>query len=312
MVAMPDVLHSLRRLAAEQAGLVTRAQARALGIERYVIRNRIAAGEWRELTNEVLVLVGSPPTRMRVALAPVLAAGSDASLSHESALAWWGVPGFSLAPTTVTIPRRTRRDTLGVVATSSVWPDHHRTVHEGVPVTTPSRALVDVAPTIHPKRLERALDTAWVKGLVSGPMLRLVLDDLQGRGRRQAPELARLLADRGPGWVPPASRLEARFHDLIASAGDAHFQRRVIISDSAGVIGEVDCYDADAALVVEVDSVRFHASPTDVAHDAARDARLRAIGMHVERVTEPELLNHPSRVLARICRVRRERSARSA
>jgi hypothetical protein len=307
-----DPRHALRRLAADQAGLVTRGQARQFGVDRHWLSRRIAAGEWIALTNDVLQVAGSPRTPMQVALAPVLAAGHRAALAQGSTLSWFGIPGFSLTPTVVCVPSRTRRATLGTVVTSSVWPEYHRTVHRGIPVTTVARALTDVASQIHPKRLERALDTAWVKGLVSGPMLRLVADDLRGPGRPSLGEVDRLLDARGDDWVPPASLLEARFHDLIADAGDPPFRRRVILADARGVIGEVDCYDPDAALVVEVDSVRFHASPTDTAHDAARDARLHAIGVHVERVLEPELLRTPGKVLARVRRVRRDRTLRSA
>jgi len=309
---MHEALHALRQLAADQAGLVTRAQARALGVARYVLRTRIDRGEWRELTSDVLALVGSPPSPHQAALAAVLAAGPDAALSLASALAWWRIPGFDLSPTTVTVPRRIRRPTLGPVVTTSVWPDHHRTFERGVPVVTVARALVDVAPHIHPQRLERALDTAWVKGLVSGPMLAIVLDDLRARGRRRARELERLLADRGPDWVPPASRLEGRFHHLVDAAGDPPFQRRVIIADASGVVGEVDCWDPNARLVVEIDSVRFHAAPLDQAHDAARDARLRALGIHVERIGELDLFQRPNQVLERVRRLRRERTARPA
>ena len=143
-------------------------------------------------------------------------------------------------------------------------------------------------------------------------MLAIVLDDLRARGRRRARELERLLADRGPDWVPPASRLEGRFHHLVDAAGDPPFQRRVIIADASGVVGEVDCWDPNARLVVEIDSVRFHAAPLDQAHDAARDARLRALGIHVERVGELDLFQRPNQVLERVRRLRRERTARPA
>ena len=309
---MSDPLTDLRALARRQHGIVDRSQARALGVERRRLNRRVDAGECRWLTPQVLAFNAVASTSDSTAMAAVLAAGPAAVLACQAALAHWGIPGFSVDPPMVVTTTRTRRQVLGPVRVTSLLPDHHVAQVRGIGVCTAARALVDVAPQLHPKRLERALDTAWVKGLVSGPMLTTVIDELAGTGRPDPRQLKRLLAERGTDWVPPASGLEARFHDLIAGAGDEAFQRRVIISDSAGIIGEVDCYDPDAGLVVEIDSVRFHASPTDVAHDAARDARLAAIGIQVERVGELELLRQPSRVLARIRRVRRTRSARSA
>jgi hypothetical protein len=310
--AMDDPLVALRSLAERQHGVVERAQARALGVERRRLARRVVSGECRWLTPDVLVFSAAPRTPNQVAMAAVLAAGPGAALADEAALAWWGLPGFELEPAVVVTPRRSRRHALGPVRATSVLPDHHLRVLRGVRVLSPERALVEVAPRVHPKRLERALDTAWVTGLASGPMLAVVLADLAGTGRPSQVVLRRLLAERGDDWIPPASRLEARFHDLVASAGDPPFRRRVVMSDADGVIGEVDCHDPDAALVVEIDSVRFHASPTDVAHDASRDARLGAIGLHVERVGEDELLRSPGRVLARVRRLRRARTARSA
>ena len=306
---MTDPLDAFRSLASTQYGVVDRAQARDLGIDRRRLDTRVASGECESLTPDVLRFTAVQHSAGQVAMAATLAAGPGSALAGTTALAWWGIPGFVIEPTMVVTPRRTRRQTLGPVKVTSLWPAHHRRVHLGVPTSSPERAMVDAASRLHPKRLERALDTAWVKGLVSGPMMQVVLDELSGTDRPDQSVLRGLLAERGPGWVPPASYLEARFHDLIASAGDEPFQRRVILADSAGIIGEIDCYDPAAGLVVEVDSVRFHASPIDTAHDAARDARLDGIGMRVERVGEEELLRSPSRVLARIRRVRRERSS---
>ena len=76
---------------------------------------------------------------------------------------------------------------------------------------------------------------------------------------------------------------------------------------SAAMEWVADVYDPDAALVVEVDSFRFHASPTDAAHDAWRDSRLAEMGIHVERVTEADLLRSPKAVVARIRHLRRTR-----
>lgn len=307
---MSDPLHAFRSLAATQYGVADRTQARELGVDRRRLATRVSSGECEWLTPDVLRFTAVERCPGQIAMAATLAAGPGSALAGVAALAWWGIPGFAVEPASVVTPRRTRRTTLGPVTVTSVWSDHHRRVHLGIPTSSPARAIVDAAPHLHAKRLERALDTAWVMGLVSGPMLQVVLDELSGSGRPDQSVLRALLAARGPGWVPPASRLEARFHNLIASAGDEPFQRRVILADSAGRIGEVDCYDQEARLVVEIDSVRFHASPTDAAHDAARDARLADIGIHVERVGEEELIRSPSRVLARIRRARGSRARR--
>ncbi len=304
---MAHTLQRLRQLAADQAGVVTRTQARDLGIDRYHLYRRIDAGEWKLLTPDVLILAGSPATPHQAALAATMAAGPDAALSMRSCLAWHEIPGFDLLPAHTTGPRRTRRPALGPVSTTSVWPAHHRTTRLGVPVTTVSRAFADLTPVLRPKRLERALDTAWARGLVSGPMLQQVINDLSRPGAPSLQPLQALLDERGQGWLPPASLLERRFHDLIAGAGLPPFERLVILGDERGVIREVDALDREAGLVVEIDSVTYHSSPTDLARDRAQDVRLHAMGLHVERVGEIELVNQSQKVLARVNRIRRQR-----
>lgn len=310
---MSDPLIALRTLARAQHGVVERAQALNLGIDRRRIDRRVAAGECDWLTREVLIFTAVPTTADTHAMAAVLSAGPGAALCDEAALAHWGLPGFEIDPTGVVLPRRTRRQVLGPVRVCSVLPRDHWRVIRGVKVTSVERTLVDVSSRLPSKRLERVLDTAWVKGLVSRAILVAVADQLAGKGRRSQDKLRRLLAERGPDWVPPASGYEALFHELIADSGQPEFQRRVLLGDEDGIIGEVDCYDPESALVVEVDSVRFHASPTDAAHDAWRDSRLAAVGIHVERVSENDLHRSPRVVVARIGRLRRSRrSSRAA
>lgn len=306
---MAHSLEPLRQLAAQQAGLVTRTQARELGIDRHHLAYRVTAGDWKALTPDVLALAGSPATPHQSALAATMAAGTGSALAMQSCLAWNEIPGFELLPAHTTLPRRTRRPVLGPLHTTNIWPEHHRTTRLGVPVTTVARALADLTPVLHPKRLERALDTAWSKGLVSGAMLQRVIDDLRRRGQPSLKPLQALIEERGGDWLPPASLLERRFHDLIGNAGLPPFERLVILGDGIGIIGEVDALDRAARLVVEIDSVTYHSSPTDVARDEAQDVRLRALGLHVERIGEVELLKHPTQVLARVNRLRRQRLA---
>lgn len=309
---MSDPFITVRELSRAQHGVVERAQMLDLGIDRRRIDRRVAAGECEWLTREVLRFRAVPITSDTLAMAAVLSAGTEAALCDEASLAHWGLPGFSIKPAGVAVPRRTRRQSVGPVRVSSILPRGHWRTIRGVRVTSVERTLVDVSSRLHPKRLERVLDTAWVKGLVSRAMLLSVADEVAGKGQRSQTQIRRLLADRGPDWVPPASGHEARFHELIAQSGQPPFQRRVNLGDNSGLIGEVDCWDPDAALVVEVDSMRFHAAPTDAAHDAWRDSRLAAEGIHVERVTEDDLLRRPQQVAARIRRLRQTRSPRAA
>src|SRR6478609_2985192 len=105
MVLVTDQRHLLE-LAAVQHGLVHRRQAKTSGLSRAALDHALRRGRWHSLPGGVLRLAGSPQTDHQVAMACVLAAGVDTALSHTSAAALWGLPGFRLVPAHATRLRR--------------------------------------------------------------------------------------------------------------------------------------------------------------------------------------------------------------
>jgi very-short-patch-repair endonuclease len=105
-----------------------------------------------------------------------------------------------------------------------------------------------------------------------------------------------LLDERGDGYVPPASNLEARFASIVAEAGLPEMRRQV---DSGGDrwVGRVDFRDARLPLVVEVQSEAFHTALTDRVADEARLAALRRAGFEVVEVTEAQVWHRPREVV---------------
>ena len=73
-----------------------------------------------------------------------------------------------------------------------------------------------------------------------------------------------------------------------------HFRRQQII---AGFI--VDFFCQAAALVIEVDG-GVHRGLDNKTHDARRDEALAAMGLHVERVQNDDVLTNLPRILERI------------
>lgn len=68
-----------------QCGLVTRAQLAGLGIDRWAIRHRVAAGRWLELTPVVIGTTTGVLTREKLMWLGVLHAGRDAMLGELTA-----------------------------------------------------------------------------------------------------------------------------------------------------------------------------------------------------------------------------------
>ena len=87
--------------------------------------------------------------------------------SHGSAAALHGLPGFAIEPLVVTTARRWRRPLDAIrVEQSLAFAVHHATVVDGIPCTTVARTLFDLCGDVHPRRAERAIDTALARRAV--------------------------------------------------------------------------------------------------------------------------------------------------
>ncbi|HEY3724767.1 MAG TPA: DUF559 domain-containing protein [Acidimicrobiia bacterium] len=292
----------MEALAAKQHGVVSYAQARAAGLSESAIRHRRRSGRWRDVRRGVYRISGALETPRLRAVAATLAAGPDAVLSHTSAAALLGLPGFGIDPATISIPRA-RRAIYGVrVEQTLALPAHHRREIDGIPCTSVARTVFDLCGDVHARRAERALDNALARRHVTIPALWRVLDDLAVQGRAGTVLLRTLLTERGPRHVPPESELEARFLDLVARTGLEAPERQVDLGDVDEWIGRVDFVWREARLVVEVDGAAFHESLTDRRRDEVRDARLDATGWTVLRFRWADVVDHSDRVADQIRR----------
>src|SRR4051794_23160785 len=129
----------LYELAESQHGVVTRRQASALG-------TLLTPPRWEACSSRVMRAAGSPRTDRQRLMAAVLDGGAGAVASHSAAAWLWRVPGFGLRTIDVTRPRRRSRrpSTLAVLHEPRLLPEHHCTVVDGIPVTTPERTLCDI------------------------------------------------------------------------------------------------------------------------------------------------------------------------
>jgi very-short-patch-repair endonuclease len=298
-------------LSESQHGAVGAWQIAAIGGTSSFQKHLVASGEWRRVTRLVLVRTGAPPTRAQRLMTAVLDAGAGSVLSHCSAAAWWGLPGFDLRAVEVMRPRKDhgKRDRLATHHEPKLLRPQHVTVLDGIPVTTPSRTLFDLAGTLRfADRVERAVDNAWRRGLVSGRSLAVMLDELACRGRTGITLMRTLLADRGPGYRPPDSNLERRFEQLAREAG-LELERQRDLGDDEW-LGRVDFVHWPSTTVLEIDSERYHSALVDQRADAARQASLEAAGFTVIRFTDVQVWHESAEVLRRLRRIASRSSGR--
>lgn len=288
------------QLAERQHGLITRAQAIEAGLSPAAIRHRLESGRWHLVRGGVYRLPGSPRTWHQRLLAVVLAAGSGAVASHSSAAALFGVPGFpSGRRPEISTPRDRRVRHPDAAVHRSLWlPDSHVAIVEGIPTTRVARTLVDLAGAVLPGRLERALDNSLSMGIVTLASLATVTHELTRPGRPGIAIMRRLLADRGAGYVAPASELEARFLALVRAAGLPEPVRQCDVGDEHDWLGRSDYGYLAERVLIELDSRRHHLSELDFQRDRERDNRRIAAGWRPLRFTWHDITARPKEVIA--------------
>jgi hypothetical protein len=97
-------------------------------------------------------------------------------------------------------------------------PDEDITTIDGIPVTKPARTLLDLATVVEEDVVERCLDDALRRRLVSLPFLERWLADPRRKRKRGAPVLRRLIAARATVGVTECP-LETQVLRLLQNAG---------------------------------------------------------------------------------------------
>ena len=291
----------VREIAAKQHGLVATYQVDG-------VTRRAWTKAWEFLTPRVLRLRGSPRTDGQRAMAAVLDASPGAALSHTSALAWWGVAGFDLAPVHVSRHRGLTRRSSPLARVHEVVDllPHHVKVFDGVPVTAPARAVFEACGMgLHPLKMARACDNAWTMGLYDGHTIHRTLIELAASGRNGTTLMRELLRTRPTDYIPPASNLERRFMEILRQVGLPEMRRQVNVGDDHHWIGRIDFLDDELPVIAEINSNRYHDGLSNEADDAARYAALAAAGFEVAVLWENEVWYEPRLVLRKVRAARR-------
>jgi hypothetical protein len=300
----------IARLAARQHGVVTRAQLHTIGLTDRAVVHLVRSGRLRAASRRVFVVQGSPMTWRQRAFVAVADSRSHGALSHHSAAALWGLPGFPQEGLHVLVPRG--KVDPRVISTARLHstrrlPPHHLVELDGIRVTSPVRTVFDLSDVLPLGRLARVLDDAWGMRLLRADGLYETLEELRGRGRGRVAWMRLLVEERGRSYVAPESGLERTFRRLLERDGQPPMEYQVDLGGE-GWVARVDAVDRTARLVVQIDSDRFHSSFLDRQHDELQDVALRALGWTVIRITESDLRRRPSWVAAT---VRAARSGRA-
>jgi very-short-patch-repair endonuclease len=166
---------------------------------------------------------------------------------------------------------------------------------DGIPVTSVSRTLLDLAGVLPLRDLGYALDRAERLQLFD---LEAVQDLLhRARGKRGAHALRKAIA----GWrhADTKSELEDLHLELVAAARFERPRLNVVVRGEH-LEHVVDAFWPSAGVIVQLDGFDYHRTRRDRERDAAADADLELAGYRVLRLTWDDVAVHRARTTRRL------------
>jgi hypothetical protein len=204
-------------LAASQHSIVTRQQLLAAGLGGGAIDSWLRRGRLYSRHRGVYA-VGHPGTMpLSDEMAAALACGAQALVSHSSAAHLWGLrPPSADGVVHITVPGRHVGHRAGIrVHRVDELGSPDRRLLQRVPLTSPARTLLDVAPSLTARELELAVDEAIVRQIVTRGAIRAALSRYPGR--RGCAALAELVI-AARATTATRSEAEERFLALVRRA----------------------------------------------------------------------------------------------
>ncbi len=177
---MPPLDGGVAEVAARQHGLVTRPQLARVGIDDEGIARRARKGTLHRVHQGVYA-VGHPnlTTHGRWAAA-VLACGPGCALSHLDAAALWGFYDASGPRVHVLTASYRKASGICIHRARRLHPDDI-TEHDGIPVTSVARTLVDLTDLLASDRILRAIREAEFLKLLDHDALNAAVQRARGR-----------------------------------------------------------------------------------------------------------------------------------
>jgi hypothetical protein len=168
---------------------------------------------------------------------------------------------------------------------------------DGIPCTSVSRTLLDLAAVVSYRELRYAVKQAEVERRFDLSEMNELLG--RSRGRRGVARLRKAIALHDPREQLTRRELEVRFFDLCRGSGlpRPEVNGHLVVG---GISMMPDFLWRNAGLIVEADSRRVHGTAVAFEEDRRRDQRLTLAGWTVLRCTWRQVLDEPERLSSTI------------
>ena len=225
-------------------------------------------------------------------MAAVLARGSGALLSHQSAAWLWGIEGTLELPVEVSVRWRGHgRDAVRLHHCPALRDEDFDEV-ERIAVTGVPRTLLDRAASVKPWWLEQILDRTDRLDLLDVAAIDRLLGDLRGyRGRAALQRALELYRDDGFF----RSGGERRLVKLFRETGIPRPHVNTWVEGH-----EIDLFWEREQFAVELDSWEHHRSRRSFEEDRKRQEDFAMAGIEMIRITGRRLAQDPTAVAARL------------
>jgi very-short-patch-repair endonuclease len=278
-------------LAQRQHGVVSAGQLGRIGVPSSTVSDAIREGRLHRVHRGVYAVGHMAISWEGRCLAAVLAR-PGAVASHRTAAWIYGLLRSRPGTIHLTAPTRQRLKRDFVVHFARLEDADVMTV-DGIPVTSPARTVLDLAPDESRRDLGRLLKRADERELLDRRHFQELLAHTVGH--RGNAKLAAALRAYKPETDTLRSDLERRFRDLVLAAGLPRLQMNAAVEGY-----ELDAYWEAEAFAVELDVYATHGSPTSFEQDREREDDLLLAGIELIRVTDLRLEREPRGTIARV------------
>ena len=280
-------------LAGQQRTIVGHEQLLMLGHSRDAIAHWVNRGRLHVQFKGVYSVIDGDLPALAREQAALLACGEHAFLSHASAAFVWGQLKTRPTDVEVSVVGRYRRCSKGIRVHRIQAIDRSEVRHhEGLWMSSPARAVLEIAASGSAKELATAID----EGLAHRMFTPRELQDVLARNRpcRGAARLAAILGDE-TATATSRSRNEKRLLRLLRDAGLPLPETNVPFGRF-----ELDFFWPKERLAVELDSYSFHRGPDAFNRDREKDLALKDAGIEGLRFTGDHVQGRQTMVLAQI------------
>src|SRR5262245_29977339 len=275
--------------AERQYRVITRAQARSGGLTNRQIELRIASGALEIVHPGVYRIAGSFRSARQRAMAAALWCGPDALLSHGTAAALFRLPVTEPEVPHLVVPHSVRRRSDAIELHRTVTLERRdRYQVDGLPVTSPTRTIIDLSARLDGEELENTFETARRFGLTTKTVLERRANEQ--RVPKTLRDVLRVVDGR-----PKESKLEVKTARLLRAHG-----LQPEVTQHRVEKYRIDFVWLAILLGVECDGFDWHGNRLAWKRDRRRIARIEDLGWSLVHVTWDDVTQRPEETVSRI------------